>query len=591
MTDPTRPISTQFDEKGPFGTTTFSPTEHKVRAQIIAPPHYVIPIIFVPGIMGSSLKAAQDIKRKEDRQTSLLAKAGAPVWRIDSMSAFAKGWVKKSASERQLLINKDVLTVDTEGKVDDYESSEAASRETIKEIRESSPDLAETLTREIDRFAKIRQDRCKRGWGTISWAFYGEFLQWLEGALKGLAIQNGVPNTALAPLLKMAGKTLDGVVKTPGPLSEEMIKQLLKFHFPVHACGYNWAASNLDSGARLAEEITKVIGGYHNKSGQVCTQVIVITHSMGGLVARAAAMASGAEEKILGVIHGVMPTHGAAAMYKRAALGFGNEADSGLVGWLKGTIAGYSLGDTAEETTPVLAYNPGPLELAPNQLYNGGKPWLFIEDGKGQNIKALPEKGDPYSEIYARTDVWWRAIQPEYLNPAKLPIDGLTEFSKTLASARNYHQKLAENGFHPNTYAHYGADSKHAAWGSLIWHSVSSQIYVPPFLGGGFSFPQRLDDGNKTPVGSSDSWKLSYRRGSMGPILLDGNGKEVSITVKHGADAGDGTVPALASAASVDVHAKVVVRHTNGYEHSDDYNDERVHSVVIDAIVRIVQTV
>ena len=66
--------------------------------------------------------------------------------------------------------------------------------------------------------------------------------------------------------------------------------------FPVYACGYNWLRSNLVSAKRLAERIDKVIKDNNSKSS-TCDQVILITHSMGGLVARACTELLGAQGK------------------------------------------------------------------------------------------------------------------------------------------------------------------------------------------------------------------------------------------------------------------------------------------------------
>lgn len=596
MGDPTRPVASH---RGPDGThyaqTQTSPTSNTRRAQVAAPPYHVIPIIFVPGIMGSNLMAVKDIKINRGGRNKNLARAGEPVWRIDSAGAFAGNWLWNDAAERQLLINKDNLRVDPSGKVDYTESSEAGSRSAVKDMEAENPNLAKILTQGLDNLAAVRAERRKRGWGTAAWAFYGDILLWLDNSFSGLATQNGKPNAKLASLLQLVGKTPVGATHTPSPLTADMIKKLLNFSFPVHACGYNWAASNLDSGQMLADEIKRVKDGYHGHNGQVCTQVILITHSMGGLVARAAAMNSGAKDSILGVIHGVMPTHGAAAMYKRATLGFGNESTHWLFGWIADEVASAALGYTAKETTPVLAYNPGPLELAPNHRYNGGGPWLIIKDGKGRMLKSLPEKGDPYAEIYGRTDVWWRAVHPEYLNPAKLPIKAREMFIETLKAAKSYHTKLADDGFHPNSYAHYSIDSSHLAWGKLTWKVVASEVYTPSVyeiaVSQGMAGAQRIDHSDGAIKGNPETWRVFEHEGAKGLILRDSDGAQIHATAEAKADAGDETVPALASAAGVDAHSRMVCRHTRGYVHDTDYDQQQVRDLLVDNIVRMIQGV
>ena len=65
----------------------------------------------------------------------------------------------------------------------------------------------------------------------------------------------------------------------------------------------------------------RVLACYAGKKYLKCAgKVIIVTHSMGGLVARRAAMMlaeQGQEDKILGVVHGAQPVMGAPALYRR----------------------------------------------------------------------------------------------------------------------------------------------------------------------------------------------------------------------------------------------------------------------------------
>ncbi|MBW9336870.1 alpha/beta hydrolase, partial [Herbaspirillum sp. RU 5E] len=104
-------------------------------------------------------------------------------------------------------------------------------------------------------------------------------------------------------------------------LSEEDLRDAAEMLYPVHAVGYNWLQSNGVSAQRLGGEIERITAYYRSK-GKHCEQVILITHSMGGLVTRACAQLPGMAERILGVVHGVMPAIGAPATYKRMRAGF-----------------------------------------------------------------------------------------------------------------------------------------------------------------------------------------------------------------------------------------------------------------------------
>ncbi|WDD96537.1 hypothetical protein Bsp3421_006751 [Burkholderia sp. FERM BP-3421] len=53
-----RRVPLQFDENGhPYFGSVASPESFRMRALCVMPPRHVIPVIFVPGIMGSNLKA------------------------------------------------------------------------------------------------------------------------------------------------------------------------------------------------------------------------------------------------------------------------------------------------------------------------------------------------------------------------------------------------------------------------------------------------------------------------------------------------------------------------------------------------------
>lgn len=559
MADSTRRISTQIGSDGRwFAKTHASPVGNQVRARVMAPASRVVPIVFVPGIMGSNLKAGLRVQHSSRAGTRVVA-AGARIWNVDSATSLS-GWLGKSPAYRQLVLNKDAVAVDDRGK-----------------LAPSSIPVALAF---------------KRGWGTVSWAFYGGFLDWLQAQLLDVHCAAGTPSATFSQLMRLIGTTPPGAPSGSTALKDADLRPLARLQFPVHAVGYNWLQSNLDSGDFLAERIRKdIIPSYHAIHGQHCEQVILVTHSMGGLVARAAAVHAKASDLILGVIHGVMPTDGAAAFYKRLAAGFGSEG-----GGLMGGVQSLVLGRTARETTPVIAYNPGPLELAPNKRYNGGKPWLFIKSADGQRVlKALPEKGDPYSEIYAPTDVAWRAVTPEWLNPAQRPGSDslwLAQYHHTLALASRYHTVLGGKG-HPQTYAHYSADKGQLSWGSLSWRAEAGEPY------------SALAASGKVPIASSrwiahhsrrpglpEAWSLKELSSTSVRFAHDHIGL-VRMTVDARADAGDATVPAVASAAQVASleGCQMVCAHDPGYEHSASYEADIARQSTLDAVIRLARRI
>jgi hypothetical protein len=375
----------------------------------------IVPIIFIPGIMGSRLQNTN----------------GNKVWDPDSkifmLAKFGAFW--QSAKKR-----KDKM-------VGNAFDSEYLS------VIEDDASHNKKFTNSTDR------TRAERGWGGVGWSSYGEFL---------IALQN----KQWEPLLH------------------------LNFMTPVHAFGYNWTACNNLAGKELATYIDKTIA-FYNRKEQLCERVILVTHSMGGLVARAACKIHSAEDKVIGVIHGVQPAMGSAAGYWRMKGGFERphtipELDGWQ--WLKnpskmvnhkmenlitkgfdfnmgtniglGNVTAWVLGTDGEEVTSLLGNMPGGLELLPNKQYrdnDGNKQWLVFVNPDGKKTR-LP-KSDPYKEIYRCKEEFYRLVNPEWLAPCaeepapgeKSPWDRYLDY---LSLAEAFHEELKDK-IHHDTYQFY----------------------------------------------------------------------------------------------------------------------------------------
>lgn len=217
----------------------------------------------------------------------------------------------------------------------------------------------------------------------------------------------------------------------------------------------------------------------YQKLGRLCNHVILVTHSMGGLDARSACMLHGAQSKVLGVVHGVQPALGSPAAYWRMKGGFDRPGETpgdegGLMSYLRnpiktfkrkplGTVGAWVLGTDGEEVTSLLGNMPGGLELLPNHLYtdnSGKKGWLSFPAADGLSVVELP-KSDPYSEIYLAKDVFYRLVNPAWLDPGaptriykpweKKPWDKYTSY---LGEAKSFHADL-QTKTHPQTYQFY----------------------------------------------------------------------------------------------------------------------------------------
>jgi len=198
------------------------------------------------------------------------------------------------------------------------------------------------------------------------------------------------------------GKLLDGLQTWSTPL-----KTLLDL--PVYAFGYDWIESNEASGILLQKFIQEKIHA---------DKIIIVSHSMGGLVSRYALAGEGGAalaERVLGVVHGAQPVHGAPDAYHRQIAGTGG----GILNWDISRV----LGSDGPHITAIFPHSPAALQLLPNQFYrtNHGSPaWLHIQDlDDPERFTSYPQSGNPYQEIYLKSahQDFWGMIHGEWFQP------------------------------------------------------------------------------------------------------------------------------------------------------------------------------
>src|SRR5690554_1708010 len=257
----------------------------------------VLPVIFVPGIMGSNL----------------MGLGGAP-WSL------ARNVAPMGPGRRQRAMHPERTQVDPNGRV---------PHDAVGTVRGRT---------KRDREAVYRE----RFWGEIGDSTYHPYLQWLEDQLNGQGLDparwasfsyaHPMMSAAPAPgqppqtppLLEGQEMVVRGMARGTNerPMDALMSDELLKragARMPVYACGYNWLASNNSAARQLRDRIRHVIA-VESRRGR-CEQVLLVTHSMGGLVARRCASLPGMEGLIAGIVHGVMPAAGAAVAYRRCKVG------------------------------------------------------------------------------------------------------------------------------------------------------------------------------------------------------------------------------------------------------------------------------
>jgi hypothetical protein len=294
---------------------------------------------------------------------------GEPAWRPPNGTVAglreATAWKARDPVLRQKILDGDTLEVDDSGLIeipdDDSQGSQAAHMRT-------------------------------RWWGEVHWASYGPRLCELQRNLNttfenSLIRRKREPNDHWESVMEYDREKWNAA-DMPALTTAELEK-FAQYQYPVYACGYNWIRSNELSAGRLKNRVLEIID-FWTKRKFDCKQVILVSHSMGGLVSRTCAKQI--PDKIVGIVHGVMPALGAPLAYRRIASGTEKISPSAN---FKARITMEKFadiaGDTSMKTAPTMATACGALELLPNHLYPS--PWLFAsvrkKDGTIKDIAPL----------------------------------------------------------------------------------------------------------------------------------------------------------------------------------------------------------
>ena len=535
----------------------------------------VIPIIFLPGIMGTHLKLSK--KRQE-----AISKGDDVAWRPEAMGE-ALSMIFRGPAKRQMMLDPD------ETDVDRYEPDNKQTKDRHKNVKkvkfisipgqsghyrdphkgaEYDPQAAHPSADEIDEMGRLR------GWSEVFFDSYGKALMTLEQQLNQMCwlgqtreAWTGGDHGILSQSPAAWGAQSDG-----SALTEDQLKKICDAWYPVHAVGYNWLKSNGESGKYVAQRIQEIIADY-KKVGFKCEKVIVYTHSMGGLVARALIHPDygNAAGYVAGIVHGVMPATGAPAAYKRLRAGFEG-------GGIVGAIVKRVLGKDGQQVTAVLANAPGGLQLLPSERYPTG--WLKVQQD-GKEILSLP-KADPYEEIYTVKDKWYKLINEEWVNPAKNERSSLGRVFRYLKEARNFHRTIGTT-YHDTTYLSYGVDPKQKAWNTVVWQAGNAPMY------------RNINDNDYPPVNAPPpvvvhagvfNWQTQQDNGD-GKIAVAAESGQLRVAIGSPQDAADGTVPTPSAEDPVLQGKPKITFKQQGYDHQDSYQHKATINATLYSIARI----
>lgn len=563
MADPTRPLPNLVPQPdGSWtGRTVLTPTALKTRGLFMLPPSKVVPVIVVPGIMGSNLRVRRD-SGQQQKNADMPAEAskeapkpGEKAWRAPNSPAESimavYEWRNRDAVLRQKILDGENLEVDERGDI------------------HLPPDARNYGTTEHE----VRE----RHWGEVHWGSYGSLLFSLQVRLNHTFEMDPLDNVrVLCRHWKEVVSCDPGRwgVRTIEKITENELEKHAAYYYPVYACGYNWLDSCDDSAKRLRQRIESTIA-FWKKMKRECSKVILVTHSMGGLVARACAKQI--PDQILGVIHGVMPALGAPVAYRRIACGTESwNPSNGMLGDTRDELISIIVGSRPELTMPVMGTAPGPLQLLPNHLYP--RPWLHMcmvskvnNKDIARDIVHLPSD-EPYA-LYRDMDSWYRLVDPALIDPARKYRGDESKIKRAVVNAidraEGFHRKTLGTYYHPNSYAFYGADPAYKSFGAVRW--------VARDPGNGAVFTEANLRGAQ-PAGYRET--AGRRVKVEGKITLD----FVPATQDIG---GDGTVP-LQSGAGPRGQVRQLFE-MRGLDHQDAFNNEAVLLLTQHLTVKLVQ--
>jgi hypothetical protein len=523
---------------------------------IVCASPWVIPVVFVPGVMGTNLK----LKDNQDGET---------VWQPPNSKVgglpLLFDFLFKGPKARQERFNPANAEVDWNGPIQPGP------------VKLNEPEGAVATLR-------------KRGWGSVYADSYHGLLQNLHEQLNDTALLKAVAAGTDLPTfwakLTQDPREWGSTSAQAKPLEREQLRHLCRYRFDIWACGYNWLQSNLDSGKDLHAYIQKVLKTYQDagcvRPGAPPMKVIVVTHSMGGLVLRGLLQIPGSANNLLGVVHGVQPAAGAPAVYKRMRAGFEG-------------IEQVVLGRNAPEAVPVLANAPALLEMLPFASYNRGQAWLKAGT---REWPARDKDGaaNPYKDIYASPA--WYGLIPErnnaLIDPAGIVAKriGLGKsvredgFHKSIEDVELFHTVITSPGqdYHPQTWAHGAVEQSRKTWGEVQWVG-----HVPE--GTDLQQAQLLKDDGNDRIELTGGVRLQIAEPQQSG---DGTVPAWSLAAPHDrvkdlALHGSGMVPGQAGLNARRVESPQAKALQPGYEHQNSYKDERALWASFHAIVQAAQ--
>ncbi|WP_174915282.1 esterase/lipase family protein [Burkholderia lata] len=601
-----------------FGQFTLTPASDTRSKELLCDVRPIIPVIFIPGVMGTLL-----VNENTGDEMFFPPNAG-PGDSKASAGAWLYGAYHQNAAERETKFNPLVAKVTTLGPIN------------VGDGKAISEDEAR-----------------RRGWGSIHRWSYHPFLLWLEQTLNSPKFFGKIVGPwitpdptgetwALHPVLGTDPKKYGGFGEG-GPIEADSTRfnHFAKFRYRVYAIGYNWLQSNADSAKDVltgkdyynpkSKKKTHLMGINEIIAENHSGKAIILTHSMGGLVARMAIAMHGAGSLMHGVFHGVQPATGAPLAAKRFRTGAESEGPS-MIPIQTGYQNAALMGRDENEFVAVTANAPGPLELLPMPDYNNGESWWIFARINGDPVAKLPKGGNAYDDIY--TSSKWYGLVPDasMLDPAGIVQDRLKRnkvnktvlgnFKDVLSKAVENQRKII-NKYHDYTYAAYangelnakspdGAPEKNGGkpsiekgqpldklltWGNAVWTgNIPAGVTEEELL----AATPLSDSRNGTLRVYLESRKVAVEFQVQRTPTLPRAANDLEKT-SNGIIPGDGTVPVWSARAQARglkpgvsggaAKGMQMVFEQGGYQHQFSYDHPWTRWSVLYSIVQIVWNV
>jgi pimeloyl-ACP methyl ester carboxylesterase len=248
----------------------------------------------------------------------------------------------------------------------------------------------------IQDLANVNQAQSDRGWSGVAWTYYGPMLQSLD---QKWGTSNG-----------------------------------------IYSIGYDWRQDISALADYAAEKIDEILA----KTG--AQQVAVITHSMGGLVIRAALRKGAIIPKIAVVLHICMPASGAVVIYRRMFTGLVETFDGG--GSISDRAFRFLLGDSRKGFVGNFSGLPGAVQLMPGSYF----PF---------DTSMPPSPWNPLLSTTPYNQLYFSPASPPGIVPDNIGLasDVVSDLNDRVADLYDFQAFFGNpaDQLHPQTYLIYGS--------------------------------------------------------------------------------------------------------------------------------------